>query len=246
VTMMRPDLTYADVVQRAKKNKEPEFVKLRSQAKVFSFQRQYGAGVKMLSESTGLSPETIKTIIQKERETYADTDRFYDMVSLSCHTFDPTLQNGARNAHGDPYYKGVFPVLTGSRYVFTQSDVPFEVMPGEPTTNYSPTHLKNYPVQGFAGEIVQIMLGQLYRHFVANNNYGGKALLTNTVHDCVWVDARREVAAQVAADVARIMSDARRVLNETWPEIECEVEFPVDVVIGKNMGHMQNIGAFKP
>ena len=246
VAMMRPDLTYEDVLERAKHRKEPEFVKLRQQAKIFSFQRQYGAGVKMLSESTGLAPDVIRAIIAKEKETYAGCDLFYDMVSLSCHTFDPTLQTGARNSHGDNIYKGVFPVLTGSRFVFTQSDVPFEVQPGEPTTNYSPTHLKNYPVQGFAGEIVQIMLGQLYRHFVKNNNYGGRALLTNTVHDCVWIDARREVAKEVAADVTRIMSDARRVLNESWPEMGCEVEFPVDVVIGPNMGHVAPAKSFVP
>jgi hypothetical protein len=243
VTMIRPDLGYDDVVLRAKKNKEPEFVKLRQQAKIFSFQRQYGAGVKMLSESTGLSQETIRQLIDKEREIYKGCDLFTNIVTLSANKYDPTLQDGTKNVRGHQIYKGMFPVITGSRYVFTESDLPEsfqrEKSEAEKSTNFSPTHLKNYPVQGFAGEIVQIMLGKLWRHFVANNNYNGDALLMNTVHDCVWVDTTKRAYLTVAQDVERIMSGAREELNRLWPEMECVVSFPVDVVAGENMCHLR-------
>jgi hypothetical protein len=82
------------------------------------------------------------------------------------------------------------------------------------------------------------MLGCVYRHFAANDNYGGQALLTNTVHDCVWVDCQRAVAPQVARDLDRIMSSARAELNRLWPEMQVETEFPVEVVAGDTMGDM--------
>lgn len=124
VTMMRPDLKYTEVLQRAKRNKEPEFVKLRQQAKIFSFQRQYGAGAKMISKSTGLTQDQVRMLIEKERETYRGVDVFNNMVTLSANSYDASLQNGAKNVRGHQFFKGMFPVLTGSRYVFTESDIP--------------------------------------------------------------------------------------------------------------------------
>lgn len=243
VTMIRPDLSYEDVVLRAKKNKEPEFVKLRQQAKIFSFQRQYGAGVKMLSESTGLSGDQVRSLIEREREIYADCDTFANMVTLSANAYDPTIQDGIRNVEGQLLYKGLFPVVTGTRYVFSESDLPAVAMGNlaswEKRTNFSPTHLKNYPVQGFAGEIVQIMLGKLWRHFVANDNYKGKALLINTVHDCVWVDSTNDVTAEVAKDVEVVMGDVKNTLNSMYPEMAVVVDFPLDVVAGENMCHLR-------
>ncbi|KAG5483550.1 hypothetical protein CUR178_07872 [Leishmania enriettii] len=245
VTMMRPDLKYTDVLQRAKKNKEPEFVKLRQQAKIFSFQRQYGAGVRMLSQSTGLTQDQVRMLIEKESETYRGVEVFNKMVTLSANSYDASLQNGMRNVRGHQFFKGMFPVLTGSRYVFTESDVPEGMLREREavrkSTNFSPTHLKNYPVQGFAGEIVQVMLGVLWRHFLANNNYNGLAVLTNTVHDCVWVDCHVSVYRQVAKDVELIMDGVRTVLNALYPEMQVSVDFPCDVVAGESMGALRPI-----
>ncbi|KAG5509650.1 hypothetical protein JKF63_06355 [Porcisia hertigi] len=245
VTMMRPDLKYTDVLQRAKKNKEPEFVKLRQQAKIFSFQRQYGAGVRMLSQSTGLTQDQVRMLIEKENETYRGVEVFNKMVTLSANNYDASLQNGVRNVRGHQFFKGMFPVLTGSRYVFTESDVPEGMLRERDavrkSTNFSPTHLKNYPVQGFAGEIVQVMLGVLWRHFLANHNYNGLAVLTNTVHDCVWVDCHVSVYRQVAKDVEFIMDGVRTVLNALYPEMQVSVDFPCDVVAGENMGALRPI-----
>ncbi|KAH9600074.1 DNA-directed DNA polymerase [Trypanosoma melophagium] len=245
VAMMRPDLQYTEILLRAKKNKEPEFVKLRQQAKIFSFQRQYGAGVKMISQSTGLTQEQVRSLIEKERETYRRVDVFNNMVSLSANNFDASLQDGSRNVRGHQFFKGMFPVITGSRYVFTESDVPEGMMRDRAlsakSTNFSPTHLKNYPVQGFAGEIVQIMLGLLWRHFLLKKNYNELAVLTNTVHDCVWIDCHSDVFLEVARDVESIMSSVRQVLNRLYPEMNVTVDFPCDVVAGESMGSLRPI-----
>jgi DNA polymerase I-like protein with 3'-5' exonuclease and polymerase domains len=244
VTMMRPDLTYEDVVKKAKVEKIQEFVDLRQKAKIFSFQRQYGAGAAKIAKSTGLSKEAVLKMIQNETLIYAGNEIFSQMVTLSVNQYNPNLQDGARNLKGDFLFKGKFVVPTGTQYVFTEADIPDEMVNnvGEGrSTGFSPTKLKNYPVQGFAGEIVQFMLGKLWRHFVNNDNYGGNCLLTNTVHDSVWLDARESVRDTVAKDVEHLLAEVKPVLNETWPEFECQVDFPVDVVAGKDMGHMKPI-----
>lgn len=245
VAMMRPDLNYKDVLLRAKKNKEPDFVRLRQQAKIFSFQRQYGAGVKMISQSTGLTQDQVRMLIEKERETYRGVDVFNNMVTLSANSYDASIQDGARNVKGHQFFKGMFPVLTGSRYVFTESDIPEDMQRSnsstKKSTNFSPTHLKNYPVQGFAGEIVQVMLGVLWRRFYASENYSNLAVLTNTVHDCVWVDCHESVYHQVAKDVEITMGSVREVLNGLFPEMNISVDFPCDVVAGEHMGSLRPI-----
>ncbi|KAH8611476.1 putative DNA polymerase family A [Trypanosoma vivax] len=245
VAMMRPDLQYTEILKKAKMNKEPEFVKLRQQAKIFSFQRQYGAGVKMISESTGLTQDQVRHLIEKERETYRGVDVFNNMVALSANKFDASLQNGSRNVRGHQIFKGMFPVITGSRYIFTESDVPEGMLRNRSyttkSTNFSPTHLKNYPVQGFAGEIVQIMLGKLWRHFLRKDNYEGLAVLINTVHDCVWIDCHTDVLYEVITDTRAIMNDVRTTLNELYPEMDVSVEFPCDIVVGENMGVLRPV-----
>ncbi|PWU92441.1 putative mitochondrial DNA polymerase I protein D [Trypanosoma cruzi] len=171
----------------------------------------------MISQSTGLTQDQVRNLIEKERETYHGVDAFNSMVALSANNFDASIQDGSRNVRGHQFFKGMFPVITGSRYVFTESDVPEGIMREKSlsakSTNFSPTHLKNYPVQGFAGEIVQIMLGMLWRHFLRNNNYNGLAVLTNTVHDCVWIDCHADIFLQVADEVETIMSNVRRFLT---------------------------------
>jgi DNA polymerase I-like protein with 3'-5' exonuclease and polymerase domains len=97
-----------------------------------------------------------------------------------------------------------------------------------------PTEMKNYPVQGTGGEIVQIILGKLVRHFIKMKNYGGKALLCNTVHDCVWIDYHPDVQEQLAADVKRIMESVPEVLEELYG-MDVQVPFPIEIEIGPNL-----------
>ena len=78
----------------------------------------------MISKSTGLTQDQVRMLIEKERETYRGVDVFNNMVTLSANSYDASLQNGAKNVRGHQFFKGMFPVLTGSRYVFTESDIP--------------------------------------------------------------------------------------------------------------------------
>jgi len=97
-----------------------------------------------------------------------------------------------------------------------------------------PTELKNYPVQGTGGEIVQVVLGKLWRHFVSNDNYNNMALLCNTVHDCVWADSQPEVKDQVCVDMKRIMEGVPQFLEELYG-FNVPVPFPVEVEVGNNL-----------
>ena len=92
----------------------------------------------------------------------------------------------------------------------------------------------NYPVQGTGGEIVQMTLGLLWRWFVQTDNFGGRAFLVNTVHDCVWFDMQPDVVDIVMPGAMKIMSSVPRLLKVRFG-INCTVPFPVDAETGVNM-----------
>jgi len=65
------------------------------------------------------------------------------------------------------FRKGYYKAPTGTRYAFRTYDAPDYVKKRGKDQTFSPTQLKNYPVQGTGGEFVQAILGRLFRYFAA-------------------------------------------------------------------------------
>lgn len=210
----------------------PRFKSIRTKAKIFSFQRAYGAGASLIALSTGMDVEDVKALIEAEEATYPGVKRFNDKVEYEVKTnatqfYD--FSTGTRKV----YRRGTWVAPTGCRYNFRSYDAQDWQRDKGIEDSFSPTELKNYPIQGTGGEIVQGICGKLWRHFVSNDNYGGRALLCNTVHDCIWVDLRSEIKSEVVSDVKRIMES----VDEWFAQfgVEITVPFPVEVEVGPNM-----------
>ncbi|KAG5505143.1 hypothetical protein JIQ42_04330 [Leishmania sp. Namibia] len=227
---------YEDVVRKAKVVKDPQYIQLRQQAKVFSFQRQYGAGVSTISTTTGLTEQEVDRLIVAEEHHYKELGKYYSLVTRCVETGADrllrlrTLDTSQWNANirrvvmlTEPIYYFVVP--TGSKFDFTRD-------------RKSVPRLKNYPVQGLAGEIVQIMCGAIVREFYRKRNYGEKAFLVNTVHDCVWVDAHKSVADEVRADLARILGHTQEAIAALWPDMKLDVPFKVEIHSGPSLGEL--------
>ena len=228
------NITYDEVVKIIKDEDHPEhkvWKKRRTNAKIFSFQRAYGAGAALIAAFTGMDVDEVKQLIEADETTYPGVVKFNtgveEVVSASAKPFrDPTNDYKV-------YRRGFWQAPTGCLYHFRSWPAKDWQKERGIEESFNPTEMKNYPIQGTGGEIVQGICGKLWRHFVSKDNYGNKAVLCNTVHDCVWVDFHNDVADEVAEDVKRIM--------ETVPEwfeqfdVKCSVPFPVDVETGPNM-----------
>ncbi|KEG10347.1 putative mitochondrial DNA polymerase I protein C [Trypanosoma grayi] len=227
---------YADVVRKAKKEKDPHYIQLRQQAKTFSFQRQYGAGIATIATTTGLTEHEVERLIAAEEQHYKDLGRFYRLVmdcveagadrllrlrTLDAATWPPAMRRMILLTEPIHY----FVVPTGSKFDFSKD-------------KKSIPRLKNYPVQGLAGEIVQIMCGSIIRRFYARRNYNDKAFLVNTVHDCVWIDAHASVADEVMRDVSDIMSSTSEFISTLWPDMKLDAPFNADIHIGPSLGEL--------
>jgi len=238
-------ITYTEALYRCKDETFADYKTWKAKrtgAKSFSFQRAYGAGADAIAASTGMSVDDVKALIEAEEKMYPDVQKFDERVmdEVEHSAWDTGRFEQAVSGRKFQIKKGEWISPMQTRYVFTSKEsLPFQQKRGIMTT-FMPTEMKNYPTQGECGFMVQGMIGRLYRHFLANDNYGGLAYLVNTVHDSVWADAHVSVAKQVAEDMKRIMESIPQWTFECF-DWELDIPFPVDVEVGLNLYEKQSV-----
>ena len=244
------DITYEEAKFRCKNEDYEDHAlwrKRRTVAKVFSFQRAYGAGASKIAIYTGMPKETIELMIIKEEEMYPGVVAFNkavaEEVARTAQPFNAPAQDGSFGPDGKPNWKtyrmGTWTAPTGTLYKFRSYDAPEYARKRGILETFMPTEMKNYPVQGTGGEFVQAVLGLLFRRFVETDNYGGKAFLTNTVHDCVWADVHKDVLHEVCRDLKRIMESIPQFYNERHG-MNITVPFPVEIEVGPSMINLKH------
>lgn len=234
-------ISYEEVVDLCKVQELIEWKLKRTKTKEFTFQRAFGAALKSIAAKTGMSLEDVQKLSDAEELLYPGITRFYDSVEeVVKSTRVPTTKQEPYPDKPEVYItvgKGYYQSITNARFVFYEKPSPkFLRAKGIMTSIYRP-HIQNYPIQGVAAQVVQYILGLLFRHYIRNDNYNGRAYLVNTVHDCVWSDHRKEVREDVREDLRRIMQLVPQVLKKLHG-IDTELKFPVSVETGPNMMEM--------
>lgn len=227
---LKEKIGYDEVVQLCKVAKDPDWIQKRQMAKVFQFSRQYGAGKRSIAANTGLTIDEVEELIALEVKQYPGVEEFVSRVYRA-------LADTLGRLSDDPQL-GFYDAPSGNRWTFVQERDPY-ARSGSFAKRFRHTLVLNHPVQGFAAEIVLTCLGRLWRHFVANGNYEGRAFLVNTVHDCVWVDAHSSVAHDVARDMTRIMSGVEAAYDDAGFAIRRWPRFPVETYMGPTLSRLQ-------
>lgn len=191
---------------------------LRQNAKQFTFQRLYGAGSGLIHKTTGLSLSVIKQSIADEHERYPGIKKFNQLVR--CVALRPG--NPGLPSHFE------FELPSGTRVGFAPRDCVHNLPP-----------LKNYPIQAYGADLVQMMLGKWYRHMLGKQNYQQRAFLVNFVHDSIWLDAHIDVADEVTSDAVRVMSSVQEsVLEFFGGTVDIPVAFKCTVSSGPSLHHV--------
>lgn len=242
---------YAYILKAAKDENHPEhrkWKKLRGNAKVFSFQRAYGAGVAKIAATTGMTEEEVDKLVQAEAARYPELGEYVEYVTAtvkanrrSTNRFVPhpdvpgmTCQLGRSH----------FTTPDGKMYSFSESPSPRFIATkpasrGGTPQSFSPTEIKNYPVQGLGGEWAKasmyLSLRAFYRKYMTDPaNWLGQALLVNQVHDAVYADAAESIATQAAALLHACMLEAS-VYMEWWFKWPLPLSVPCETKMGDNM-----------
>lgn len=84
----------------------------------------------------------------------------------------------------------------------------------------------------------------IVRSFYSNSNFGGKALIVNTVHDAAYIDADPSVGLEAAAMLHAAMTEAST-LMEWWFKWPIAVPVPSDTSWGSSMMDEDPIAGLK-
>lgn len=232
---------YEFVLKAAKDRDHPEhkvWDKARTKAKIFSFQRAYGAGAALIAESTGMPREDVDALIEAENIRYPEIEPFYE--ALTNHLKWNRVLTGKYFQHPDipgltcNPAKAFYRTPDGKLYSWRENAAPeFLAKKGTPVS-FSPTEIKNYPVQGTGGEWAKAAMWLVVRAFYARRNFNGLALLVNQVHDALYLDAHKDAALDAAALLHACMEEASTFMEYyfDWP---IPVPVPSETTWGANM-----------
>lgn len=224
---------------------DPEWKLKRKKAKVFSFQRAYGAGVAKIAKSTGMTEDEAQAFADADAERYPEVEPFYDDVTRQIEA--SAVNTGQVVAHPDFPAKSVA-LCTGSYrtpdnklYTYRQQPAPkFVVERQGKWTTFSPTEIKNYVVQGTGAEWAKAAMWIAVRAFYKRRNFDGKAVLVNQVHDACYADAHEDVAKSAAALLHASM-EAASAFMEWYFGWSQPVHVPSDTTWGASMAEEQSI-----
>jgi DNA polymerase I-like protein with 3'-5' exonuclease and polymerase domains len=210
----------------------------RTNAKVFSFQRAYGAGAAKIAASTGMPIEEVEALSEAEELMYPEIPAFYERLTLEVKkNRKPT---GTTVPH--PSIPGVMCSLgrstsrtpDGAIYGYVESPSPPYLVKKGITSSFSPTVIKNYSTQGTGATVMKAAMLLAVRAFYSTKNFGGRAVLVNTVHDAQYVDAAPEVLSKAYAVLHASMSQATDLMRRLF-KWNIPLDVPSDTVIGPSM-----------
>jgi DNA polymerase-1 len=219
----------------------------RTDAKTFSFQRAYGAGVKKISASTGIPEEEVQALADAEDARYPEIPEYYNDITYAIKQSRKSLRTIPH-----PEFPGVichigegsFRTPDGKLYCYVEQPSPEYLVKKGVTASFSPTEIKNYVVQGMGGEFAKAAMWLSVRAFYKRRNFDGNALLVNQVHDAVYVDAADGYVTQAAALLHACMEAASDFM-EFWCKIKVLVPVPSDTNAGDSMMDEEEIPGLK-
>lgn len=203
----------------------------------------YGAGVAKIAVTTGMSVEDVEALIEAEAERYPELISYIEEItdyikanrvptSRYCqHPQIPGMQCQLGRSH--------YITPDGKMYSYSESPSP-EFVAKRPASrggtpqSFSPTEIKNYVVQGTGGEWTKAAMYLAVRAFYRMGNFGGMALLVNTVHDAIYLDASSETYHDAAAMLEAAMFEASTYM-EFWFKWKLPLGVPTETKYGDCM-----------
>jgi DNA polymerase I-like protein with 3'-5' exonuclease and polymerase domains len=172
----------------------------RKPFKARTFQLIYGAGAKAISKSAGCSLDEAKKFVEVFYGRYPSVAKWHTEFAKEVETKSKyELDESGLHEKVKTY---IYKTETGRRFCFKEyhSDSSWSSR----SYNFSPTELKNYPVQGLAtGDIVPMMLGIMFRLLKGRDD----VKMVNTIHDSLMFDVRLDAADDFVKGMTELLQN---------------------------------------
>lgn len=189
-------LPYEELHRMAVVEKVPLWKNRRTNIKVFSFQRAYGAGPPKIARFLKVPIEDVEQWVEADEALYPGITEYQDRVKAAVQQSRvPTSQFIRHPTAGVQLQLGVgkYKTFDGKRYTFYEGPSPAFLVRKGIYQGFMPTEIKNYPVQGLGGEWMKAAMWLMVRALYKYRRFGGMALLVNTVHDAMYLDVHESV-----------------------------------------------------
>jgi DNA polymerase I-like protein with 3'-5' exonuclease and polymerase domains len=211
--------------------------KTRRGVKGVNFGLIYGGSAGGLALTTGFDKSTVERLIAAFYARYPGVKAWQERNMETVKRLR-VYRGDERTPLGYPSGKSLLKTETGRMYCFSEYDAPDWLKKKGVHTSFSPTQVKNYPVQGFGtADIVPITLAVLYDYQC--NGVLGSAKLINTVHDSfLFLCHKSEVNNLVDVVTGPVIEQVVRVLKDVLG-VELKVPLRMDYKVGVNWKDMK-------
>lgn len=237
-------MDYDDVLVLCKVKKDPVWTVKRTHIKTYSFQRAYGAGADKIAAFLKVAVDEVKKWITADDARYPGIPVWQnDVMRQVQESKQPTGRFVLHPITKDNVrvWRGTYRDILGKVYVFDEVPAPeFAFKRDGKLMGFMPTETKNYPVQGFGGEVMKVAMWLTVRAFYKLKNFGGRGLLVNTVHDAQYADSAPEVKMKVAGLLHACMSEATAAMEREFG-LALPLPVPSDTTAGPSMADEESL-----
>mgnify|MGYP003334839747 FL=1 len=199
-----------------------------------TFQLIYGAGASAIAKQAGCSLDEAKKFIEVFYTRYPSVASWHESFARvvdSSGTYLTDVVTGIKDKSRTYIHK----TETGRKFVFKEYFN--EKAWSTRMYNFSPTEMKNYPVQGLAtGDIVPMMLGVIFDKFKGR----GDVKMVNTIHDSLMFDVKAESAADFILEVTDVLKDTHVYFEETF-KVPLALKLNAGASFGVNWFDMEEV-----
>ena len=199
-----------------------------------TFQLIYGAGAKAISKQAGCSLEEAKQFVTIFYTRYPQVAKWHTEFAAEVEKNSLYLIGDCGLREKVKSY--VLKTETGRKFIFKEYFN--ESSWSTRTYNFSPTELKNYPIQGLAtGDIVPMMLGVIFRQLLVGRD---DVKMINTIHDSLMFDVKQESLDAFIKEITTTLKATHLYFEETF-KVPLALKLNAGVSVGKDWFNMEEL-----
>lgn len=134
--------------------------------------------------------------------------------------------------YNEPRHVGYYQSPTGKLYSFEEYGS--RKKDGDIFRYFKPTQMKNYAMQGTAGDIQALTTVAMFQFLLRNPD---KVKIVNEIHDSKWFLIKNEYVSCIVPKLCAIMCNVRQLLDKRFG-LKIDFEFKADAEIGPNFADL--------